>query len=219
MTTRQEYQQFLNDNFKGLKIRGSLFYNWDTALRFNLQVGETDTDQYFDEVLKRSTTLFKSVFQPKDNVFIVFMDYKYKRNKIRPGNFSFQQITDLNKHEITYSKAHKLYEQNDRFDIRNVAVIKTQTERINYKNILRAIGNTDFPPRQPRLDKKGVLTSKEIYFLNITRKAIFHMYDDRGLDIIASDVELLQPIYDEYSNWLLDYDRAKMDSVLKKNGL
>ena len=219
MTIRQEYQHFLNDHFKGLRIRKPLFYNWDKALRFDLQVGETDTDEYFEEVLRRSTELFKSVFQPNDNVFIVLMDYKYKRNKLRPRNFVFQQIEDLNKPEITYSKAHRLYEQNDKLDIRNIAVIKSKTESINYQNILKAIGNTDFPPRQPRLDKNGVLTSKEVFFLNIDKKVIFHMYDDRGTDIIASDIETLRPIYDQYNNWLLKCDLEKIDSVLKKNGL
>ena len=45
------------------------------------------------------------------------------------------------------------------------------------------------------------------------------MYDDRGTDIIASDIETLRPIYDQYNNWLLHCDLEKMDSLLKKNGL
>lgn len=219
MNIRQEYQHFLKDHFKGLRIHTPLFYNWDKALRFDLQVGEPNTDEYFEEVIRRSTELFKSVFEPKDSVFLVLIDYKYKRNKLRSSNFIFQQIEDLNKLEIAYSKAHRLYEQNDKLDIRNIAVIKSRTERINFQNILKAIGNTDFPQRQPRLDKSGVLTSKEIFFLNIDKKVIFHMYDDRGADIIASDIETLRPIYDSYNNWLLQYDLEKMNSALEKNGL
>ena len=70
-TTKQEYRQFLNDNFKRLRLRTPLFYNTDFGLRFDLQtgescnsnrlivdgegniiqhVGDTDTEEYFQEV-------------------------------------------------------------------------------------------------------------------------------------------------------------------------
>lgn len=211
LTTKQEYRKFLNDNFKGLRLRKPLFYSWDFGLRFDLQVGETDTDEYFQEVTRRASTIFQTAFDNSDKVFLVFIDYKYKRRKIRFPNFTFKQIDNLQKTEISYSKEFRLYEPDDKFDIRNIAIIKLTADRINYKNILTAIGHTDFPPRQPRLDQNGFLTGKEIYFLNIGKKLIFHMYDDRGLDIISSDKETLRPIYKHHNDWLLDYDRERID--------
>lgn len=219
MTIKQEYRQFFNDYFQGLKLRAPLFFNWDNGLRFDLQVGETDRDEYFEEVLKRSSILFKSLFGPRDNLFFVLMDYKYKRRKIRVDNFCFQQIEDIKKNGIAFLKAYRLYEPNDKYDIRNIAVVKSRTENINFENILKAIGNTDFPPRAPRLDNNSVFTSKEIYFMNIDKKLIFHMYDDRGLDIIANDIETLRPIYDKYNTWILESNRGQIDGVFKKNGL
>ena len=232
MTTKQEYRQFVNDNFKGLRLRKPLLYSWDFGLRFELQtgetsnssrqildregnvipnVGDTDTDEYFQEVTKRASTIFKTAFDSSDEVFLVFMDYKYKRRKITFSNFTFKQIDNLKKFEVGFSKEKLLYEPDDKFDIRNVAIIKLTADRINHKNILTAIGHSDFPPRQPRLDNKGFLTSKEIYFVNISKKLIFHMYDDRGLDIISADKETLRLIYKEHNNWILDYDRKQID--------
>ncbi|MCX2476713.1 DUF3885 domain-containing protein [Pedobacter sp. MC2016-05] len=211
MTTKQEYRKFLNDNFKGLRIRKPLFYSWDFGLRFDLQVGETYTDEYFQEVIRRASTIFQTAFNNSDKVFLVFMDYKYKRRKIRFSNFTFKQIENLQKTEISYSREFRLYEPEDKFDIRSVAVIKLTTDRIDYKNILTAIGHADFPPKQPRLDQNGFLTGKEIYFVNIDKKLIFHMYDDRGLDIISAEKEKLRPIYKEHNNWILDYDRKQID--------
>lgn len=141
------------------------------------------------------------------------MDYKHKREKIRYGNFCFKQIQGLNHHDIAFLEMYRLYEPMDNSDIRNVAVVTSKTESIDFRNILKAIGNTDFPPREPRLDKNGVLTSKEVFFVNRDRKLIFHMYDDRGLDIIASNIEQLRPLYNQYNNWLLDYNREKMDHL------
>lgn len=211
MTTKQEYRHFLNDNFKGLRLRQPLFYSWDFGLRFDLQVGETDTDEYFQEVTKRASTIYQIAFENSDKLFLVFIDYKYKRRKIRFSNFTFQQIDSLQKSEIKYSKEFQLYEPKDKFDIRNIAIIKLTADRINHKNILMAIGHSDFPAKQPRLDQNGVFTSKEIYFVNIDKKLILHMYDDRGLDLISADKETLRPIYKKYKNLLLDYDRERID--------
>ena len=236
MTTRQEYREFLNDNFEGLRLRKPLFYNWDFGLRFDLQkgetsnssrmildgegnviplVGDTDTDEYFQEETKRASTIFQSAFDNSDKVFLVLMDYKYKRRKIKFSNFSFKQVDNLKKTEVHYSKAKRLYEPNDKFDIRNVAIIKLTTDRINYKNILTAIGHTDFPPRQPRLDNNGFLTCKEVYFVNIDKKLIFHMYDDRGLELISANKETLRPIYKKHNDWILDYDRKQIDKLFE----
>lgn len=211
MTTKQEYRQFLKDNFKGLRLRKPLFYSWNFGLRFDLQVGETDTDEYFQEVTSRASRIFQKAFDNSDKVFLVFMDYKYKRRKIRFSNFTFKQIDNLQKTEISYSNEFRLYEPDDKFDIRNIAIIKLTADRINFKNILTAIGHTDFPSRQPRLDQNGFLTGKEIYFVNIDKKLIFHMYDDRGLDIISPDKEILRPIFKKHNDWILDYDRERID--------
>ena len=213
MTTREEYRHFLNDSFNGLRLRKPLFYSWDFGLSFDLQVGSTDTDEYFKEVSRRASTIFETAFAKLDKVFFVFMDYKYKRRKIRLGNFSFKQIDNLNSAEISYTKEKGLYEPDGDFD---VAIIKLTADRMNYKNILTAIGNSDFATRQPRLDQNGVFTAKEVYFINIDKKLIFHMYDDRGLDIIATDKETIRPIYKKHNDWILDYDREQIDKQFDK---
>lgn len=218
-TTKQEYRKFLNDNFKGLRLRKPLFYSWDFGIRFDLQMGETDTDEYFEEVARRASTIFQTAFDNSDQVFLVLIDYKYKRRKIRFSNFTFKQIDNLSKSEVSFSKEHRLYEPEDKFDIRNIAIIKLTPDRINHKNILTAIGHTDFGARQPRLEQNSFYTAKEVYFINRDKKLIFHMYDDRGLDIIAADKEILRPIYKKHNDWILDYDRKKIDKQFQENVL
>lgn len=231
-TTKQEYKQFLSDNFKGLRLRKPLFYSWNFGLRFDLQTGETsnssrqildgggnviphigdtNTNVYFQEVVNRASTIFQTAFDISDQVFLLYMDYKYKRRKIKFSNFIFKQIDNCKKTEVRFLKEKRLYEPDDKFDIQNVAIIKLTADRINHKNILTAIGNSDFPPRQPRLDNNGFLTNKEVYFVNINKKLIFHMYDDRGLDLISADREILRPIYKRHNEWILDYDRKQID--------
>lgn len=207
-TINREYKAYLNSNFRGQKIHTPLFFNGDFGLRFDLQKGETNTEEYFTEVDIRSSALFAAAFDPNDKVFLVYKDFKWKRRKIRFSNYCFKQVTDLNRGEVSYSLANNLYEKDD---IYNVAIVKLKADRINYKNILKAISNTDFPPRQPRF---RFLSSIEIYFVNTTKNLIFHMYDDRGLDIIASDIEILRPIYIKFNDWILKANREKIDKLI-----
>jgi len=62
-----------------------------------------------------------------------------------------------------------------------------------------------------QIDQKGFLTGKETYFVNIDKKLILHMYDDRGLDIVSADREALVSIYKKHNDWILDYDREQID--------
>uniref|UniRef100_UPI00403F1FB3 DUF3885 domain-containing protein n=1 Tax=Lysinibacillus sp. Y5S-8 TaxID=3122488 RepID=UPI00403F1FB3 len=54
-----------------------------------------------------------------------------------------------------------------------------------------------------------------IYFLNIKKKTIFHVYDDRGCDLLATSPESIRDIYYTYNDWILDYDKDKIDKVFK----
>jgi hypothetical protein len=53
-------------------------------------------------------------------------------------------------------------------------------------------------------------------FCNLTKKIIFHMYDDRGCDVIASDKEDIRFLYQKCNGWILDYDREKIESLFKE---
>ncbi|GGF10043.1 DUF3885 domain-containing protein [Hymenobacter cavernae] len=215
-TIKQEYRSFLDTTFKGLEIRTPLFYNWPFSLRFDLQTGKTDTDEYFIEVVRRATALFKAAFSNDEALFLVLTDYKYKRRKIRFSNYIFKQIQNLIKEEVTYIRPAFLYKTDEQNGKKIIAIVKIEAERLNYQNVLSAIANTDFPPRQPRLDGKSILSVKEIHLINTTRRLVFHMYDDRGLDIVAPDLETLKPFYIKYNDWILDYDRKEIDKQFDK---
>lgn len=42
---------------------------------------------------------------------------------------------------------------------------------------------------------------------------LYHLYDDRGLDVLGGTRELLLPLYHRFHSWILDYDREQIDRV------
>lgn len=54
-----------------------------------------------------------------------------------------------------------------------------------------------------------------VYFLNSHKDVLFHLYDDRGADVVAADKEILRPLYESCKDWILDYDREKIDLLFE----
>ena len=53
----------------------------------------------------------------------------------------------------------------------------------------------------------------DTFFLNQRTGIIFHMYDDRGIDIIAPEAAVLRHLYETHKDLILDYDREKITAV------
>ncbi|WP_373541275.1 DUF3885 domain-containing protein [Chamaesiphon sp.] len=54
-----------------------------------------------------------------------------------------------------------------------------------------------------------------LYLFDLERQILFHLYEDRGMDIIGGNKALLKQIYIKFNNWLLDYDLPIMDNYFK----
>ena len=52
-----------------------------------------------------------------------------------------------------------------------------------------------------------------VYFININKNTIFHIYDDRGCDVLATSPNTIRNMYYTYNDWILEYDRNKIDKV------
>ena len=43
------------------------------------------------------------------------------------------------------------------------------------------------------------------------KKYHFFIYDDRGCEVIANNKETIRPLYNQYKNWLGEYDKEKIE--------
>lgn len=53
----------------------------------------------------------------------------------------------------------------------------------------------------------------DVFLIDERRGLALHIYDDRGLDLIAMKRATIVEYYRAFGPWLLDYDRARMDAV------
>lgn len=52
-----------------------------------------------------------------------------------------------------------------------------------------------------------------VYFVDTRNIVLFHLYDDRGADLIAGDRETLRPIFEQFREWILEYDRERIEKL------
>lgn len=57
--------------------------------------------------------------------------------------------------------------------------------------------------------------SSAIFFFDTEKHILFHPYDDRGADVVASKTEDIRYLYEDCKNWLLDYDIERMHQTFE----
>jgi hypothetical protein len=85
--------------------------------------------------------------------------------------------------------------------------VEQSSRSFRYREVLRGIANCDHAIT-PSIGGR-------VYFLNPRSHLILHMYDDRGLDVVAADKSSVAALYEGFNGWILDYDRARIDLLFQ----
>jgi len=199
---------YLDEKFPNLKIEKPLFYNWSIGLRFEIGQDELEvSDEYFHAAHERAVSIFEAVFNESDEIEIVYQQYSDGRKRIRKGSFIFKQIEATKNDLAQYSDVRDIYQLDYKSECwKRVNIPNLSINSIDYKNILLSLIHTDFSCRSPSI-------LGECFFINKTKNIIVNLYDDRGMDVISASKNELTSLYKQHNDWLLNYDREKMDSV------
>ncbi|NYF26122.1 DUF3885 domain-containing protein [Sporosarcina sp. JAI121] len=218
MKEKRGINMFLNDymseKFPNLKLKPPLFYNWDTGIRFELgNPDDNDEVSYMKTVYHRSLSIFKSLHSVDDEIVIVANVHHddeqnlLKRRKLKIFN---HYIKSKN---VLYRLQHKVipYVFEDEYDIYDFEThrytLQCNVSDVKYINFIKAICNHD-------MDIKPKIYH-DVFIINKTKNTIFHIYDDRGCDVLSLDKESLGHLYKKYNDWILDYDRSAIDKTFQ----
>jgi Domain of unknown function (DUF3885) len=184
-----------------------VFYRWPIALRFEL--GGRDN---LRTVYARATTLYEAAFAPEDNCVVAagrFIQRIPPPRIVVPAQpahdlFGFAAMEGLDLGPALQRKEVIECGSADPYD--EGTWILEWTSRpprsFGYERILQGLANCDHLI-EPWIDDR-------VYFVAPRKGLLFYMYDDRGLDMIATDRSVLVPLYRGFDRWLLDHDRARM---------
>lgn len=213
-----DFNHWLEQTFPQMKLEVPLFYNFPLGLRFELGVPYRGIDDptYFEQLEQRAVSLFEAVFAESEQVCVITFTYQTVLSDI-------EHIEHIERNEVQVLENYlqpeclsqvSLHSERPDYDEDTAELMGYIQSKyvwctigdLDYAGILKAIGYTDFPEREASLVER-------VYFIEPKQQIIFHMYDDRGLDIVGMQKESLQRLYDQYYDWLLPYDLEKMKQV------
>lgn len=207
--------EYMLETFPNLELRPPLFYNGDIGIRFKLGANYDynniyENCPYLEGVYNRAIALFQSLHSKTDDIYIVvdvndYADgetFKHKLNIFSKYVKEKYDLFKLQKNTIPY-----VFPEDDEDGLYKTHrfTLKCKVSDLKYIPMLKAICNQDM----------GIKPSifHRVYFINVNKNTIFHIYDDRGCDVLAIAPDTIRDMYHTYNDWILDYDRNKIDKV------
>lgn len=209
-----QINQYMQEKFPHLELKPPLFYNWNIGIRFELGLEQKwknnhSNSSYIQECYRRAITLFESIHSPTDSIFVIVDVNDYHKGK--HINRKLKNFPPYVERSLLYKLSYQLMpyifpEDDEEGKYRTHRfTLKCKTSDLKYIPLLKAICNQDLGVKPSFFNK--------VYFININKNTIFHVYDDRGCDLLATSPETIRGIYDRYNDWILDYDRAEIEKV------
>ena len=212
MTLYESFQNVIS-SFGMKELTHPIFYNCSIGIRFN--IGDNGNTVYIDKdnnkfsmnpnyvttCLERSLKIYDSLKSKPDILSIE--GYLYENETVEDFISSVVSSTDLPKpNEI---KSELTHDDEDKFI--HVYLLWNLND-FNPNKLLEEIIKAD-------LVSGNFFLTSSVYFVCTKDNVLFHLYDNRGADLVADKKEEIQHIYYELNDLLLDYDRERIDNIFK----
>ncbi|WP_372867571.1 DUF3885 domain-containing protein [Planomicrobium okeanokoites] len=210
-------QSFMNQHFNGIELVPALFYAWEPGLRFEIADPKRSYEEpnFLAQAFERSTALFDAAFNDEDEILFVTDLITWQNNSFirkKPVNVYKKYIKQPQALYKLQLEEIELPEFDENITTRRFSYACRKKD-IRYPQLLQAICYQDFNHPSRITNYQG--SDAQIYLINISKQLIYHLYDDRGCDIIAANKENILFLYEKYNDWILDYDRNKIDALFK----
>jgi hypothetical protein len=181
--------EFMLSHFNGVDFGGDLFEQWPVGIRYEIGIKQ----------VSRAAKLYDFAFTKAVDCILVSQDWntdgslakRYTSLFMTPGIFpsepsQFQALDVSPYDEAPY----------------RLTWTRLSPSAFNAGRMFQAIANRE----QPGVPK----IASGVYVIEPNSKLIMHMYDDRGLDIIATDLSALRPLFENFRDWILDNQRHRV---------
>lgn len=184
-----------------------LFYSYPGGLRFELSESGGVIDQFLT-ALRKATRICNDIFHGEDELAVCLRAYSdgshfIHRPVLRALRSAGVPIPSMRSTWRDDIVADEWYCETQPAYWINVA-FKVPVSRL--ETLLWGALAKDLAPIQPQFNCL-------LYLFNLPQGVMVFPYDDRGMDVVGPNETLLRELYCQYQKYLLDYDRAEMDST------
>jgi len=207
----------LADRFKTIlhnlgmeRLEHPLFYHAPVAIRFKIGGDEpvyleentgklTLNPAYVQSALKRAVTIYRSLPASPDTLRIDGYPGDESAESIRA---TIRKKSGLPAPQEQFAAVEMDEDGNTHSQVQfywNLSEITFRPEQLLREIILGDIGGWN-----------GFVSS---VYLTGPGPFLYHLYDDRGLDVLGGSRELLSPLYRQFHDWILEYDLEQINCL------
>lgn len=202
-----ELKEFMKKHYNDLSLTPDFYHQWKVGIHVELgnDIYQMDDNEQIN--MKRFNTVYKQVsdivpliFKKTDDVLVVVNSYPHETNKVVYPNFFKRYVKDqTTKYSLRLHEFQWQFDEDFLFVQQMTFSCKVSDLKIQY--LLKALIHEDFYSLQPRLRKKHCLYAPDVFLVNVNTHCIFHLYDDRGCEIINTDLEMHEKLLDIFNGW------------------
>jgi len=189
----------------------AMFYKFEHALRFELGGMGTGTNRplrRFIQAFERASTISQTLFGQSAQVSVLVSSYSIDQpDKKRLKPF---KLCGLKRSEFEYlgkfpqdDEEHIVEFGSDLFRHWDMTILKDK----------QAIAEIIWLCIGPELGIHPRIRNSKVYLVDTEKGLLLHVYDDRGMDLVAVQKASLMNIFTEYNDWLLEYDLPQMTAT------
>ncbi|MBO5021195.1 MAG: DUF3885 domain-containing protein [Clostridia bacterium] len=210
MTLLNRFYNTLN-NFGMQDIEYPIFYSAKIGIRFDIgdsselevySKKHTINPLYIEHCLNKTTQILGSL-NPEPDILAILL-YYVDENELEKDIKTVLSVANLQPpHEINKKE---IIEDDD---VCNTALLLWDLSTTNFskENLLKEIIISDLGGEH--------LFTASVFWICSDNKIMFHLYDDRGADLVASEKSAIKDTYVKFNKWILDYDREKIEAVFE----
>lgn len=199
--------KLMNEYYKGLLLTPDLYHSLDLGIHVELgeDMYQTNDDgklnmKRFYSVYRHVAAVFSLLFKKDDDVILVANSYPNDSNKTVYPNF-FQRYVKIQQKKYSL----RMHEFSWQFDGDDICVqqmeLLCKVSELKLESLLKTLIHKDFGSLKPQLRKKDCLYPPDVFFINVRTKYIFHIYDDRGCEIMNTDVKWHKQLVESLKEW------------------
>jgi len=182
---------FMLSHFNRVDFGGNLFNQWPVGIRFEIGI----------EQVSRAAKLYEFVFAKRDDCILVSQDWTMGEEIVSRSTplFTTPGILASDPTQLQSVEISPFDETPYRLTWARLSPLA-----FNARQMFQAIANRE----QDGIPK----VSSGVFVIDPRTKVIINMYDDRGLDIIAAELNTLRPLFETFGDWILENHRHKIAS-------
>lgn len=188
--------KLMDEYYKGLLLTPDIYHSLDLGIHIELgeDIYQINDDgklnmKRFQSVYRQIAEIFPLLFKKDDDVILIVNSYPSDSNKTVYPNF-FQRYVKVQQKKYLLCMHEFIW----KFDEDDICVqqmeLLCKVSELKLEYLLKTLIHKDFGSLKPQLRKKNSIYQPDIFFINVRTKCIFRIYDDRGCEIMNTDVKL-----------------------------